>query len=168
MTTLRASGIVRAVEAVALTAWVGSLWAIGYIAAPVLFAALPDDRSLAGDLAGRLFTVTSRVGLIAGFALWALGYATRKRWLRGWQSWVIVAMLFITSIGEFVLLPAVQSLRIAAGGALAPGHPLYARFGLLHGIASGLFLVNSLLGLGLIVARSRTTPGSRDSSYAAE
>lgn len=163
MTAQRASGVTRAVEAVALTAWVGGLWAIGYIAAPVLFAALPHDRPLAGDLAGHLFTITSRLGLVAGVGLWMLGYASRERWLRGWQSWTIVAMLLITVLGEFVLLPAVQSLRVAATGALVPGHPLYARFSLLHGIASALFLVNSLLGLALVAARSRARPGNRDS-----
>lgn len=169
MTTPRAIGVTRAVEAIALTAWVGGLLAIGYIAAPVLFAALPHDRMLAGDLAGRLFAVTGRVGLGSGMLLWLLGLVGRKRWLGRWQSWIVLAMLFVTIIGEFVLLPAVQALRVAAGGALIPGHPLYPRFSLLHGIASGLFLLNSLLGLSLVVARSRPVSGDqRSGAYGAE
>ena len=36
---------------VAITLWVGGLWAIGYIAAPVLFSSL-GDRQLAGVVAG--------------------------------------------------------------------------------------------------------------------
>ena len=39
---------------VAITLWVGALWAIGYIAAPTLFYHLPD-RQLAGNLAGQIF-----------------------------------------------------------------------------------------------------------------
>jgi hypothetical protein len=40
-----------------LTAWVGSLWAIGYLAVPILFHAQPD-RQLAGMLAGQMFTAS--------------------------------------------------------------------------------------------------------------
>jgi hypothetical protein len=39
----------------ALTLWVGGFWAIGYLAAPMLFYNL-DDRMLAGMLAGKMFT----------------------------------------------------------------------------------------------------------------
>lgn len=156
----------RAIEGVVLTAWIGSLWAIGYLAAPVLFAALPQNRPLAGDLAGHLFTATSRLGFVAGLLLWILGYVGRRPWLRSWQSWVILAMLVVTAVGEFVLLPAVQSVRIAAASApLVPGNPLYPHFLLLHGIASSLFLLNSLLGLLLVVARSRT-PKTRNNHAA--
>ena len=42
---------------IAITLWVGGLLAIGYIAAPVLFASL-GDRQLAGMIAGRLFAIT--------------------------------------------------------------------------------------------------------------
>ncbi|MGH8809748.1 MAG: DUF4149 domain-containing protein, partial [Noviherbaspirillum sp.] len=38
------------------TLWVGSLWAVGYLVAPTLFATLPDSV-LAGTIAGRLFRV---------------------------------------------------------------------------------------------------------------
>ena len=41
-------------DRILLTLWVGSLWAIGYIAAPTLFATL-EDRALAGTLAGAMF-----------------------------------------------------------------------------------------------------------------
>ena len=37
-----------------LVLWIGGMWAIGYVAAPVLFANL-GDKQLAGMLAGRLF-----------------------------------------------------------------------------------------------------------------
>ena len=42
--------------------WVGGLWAIGYLAAPVLFASL-GDRQLAGMVAGKLFALIGWVGL---------------------------------------------------------------------------------------------------------
>jgi hypothetical protein len=46
----------------AVTAWVGALWAIGLLAAPTLFEALPD-RSTAGLVAGRMFLYVAVLGL---------------------------------------------------------------------------------------------------------
>ena len=55
-------------ERILLTLWVGGLWAIGYIAAPTLFAML-DDRKLAGALAGQMFHIISYIGLVCGTLL---------------------------------------------------------------------------------------------------
>ena len=49
-------GLASALYNIAVAAWVGSLLAIGYIAAPVLFSQLAD-RSMAGTVAGALFSV---------------------------------------------------------------------------------------------------------------
>ncbi|MES2016126.1 MAG: DUF4149 domain-containing protein, partial [Pseudomonadota bacterium] len=38
-----------------ITLWAGSLWTIGYVVAPTLFATL-HDRVLAGVIAGSMFT----------------------------------------------------------------------------------------------------------------
>ena len=50
---------------IALTLWVGGLWAIGYLVAPTLFAILGGDRPLAGVLAGKLFELIGWIGLAA-------------------------------------------------------------------------------------------------------
>ena len=47
---------------VAITLWVGGMWAIGYMVAPVLFSSL-GDRQLAGLVAGKLFSL---IGKYAG------------------------------------------------------------------------------------------------------
>lgn len=60
-----------ALQSIAVTLWVGSLWAVGYIVAPLLFARLPD-RALAGMMAGKLFTLVAYVGI--GCALYLLLY----------------------------------------------------------------------------------------------
>ena len=49
---------------IAVTLWVGGLWAIGYLAAPVLFSAL-SDKMLAGMLAGRMFSLIEYIGGVA-------------------------------------------------------------------------------------------------------
>ncbi|HEV7822096.1 MAG TPA: DUF4149 domain-containing protein, partial [Burkholderiales bacterium] len=53
--------LTEAIYATALTLWIGGLWAIGYIVAPTLFYSVAD-RTLAGMLAGKLFTLIAYVG----------------------------------------------------------------------------------------------------------
>ena len=57
---------------IAITLWVGGMWAIGYLAAPVLFDALPDDRMLAGILAGKMFAWVAYIGMACGIYLAAV------------------------------------------------------------------------------------------------
>lgn len=52
----------------AITAWVGGLWVIGYLAVPVLFYTQPD-RELAGDLAGEMFIKLGYLGMVCGMYL---------------------------------------------------------------------------------------------------
>jgi len=134
--------LLSALERVLLTLWVGSLWVTGFMVAPVLFARL-DDRALAGTLAGELFGLAAWLGLACGLALLVVGYVRGVR--GGWRSWVTVGMLVLVAVGQFVLAPMIADLRVAG----LSGSP---RFGQLHGIASLLFLLTALLGLGLVAA----------------
>ena len=135
-------------ERILLTLWVGGMWAIGYIVAPTLFATL-DDRALAGMLAGRMFTIMSYIGLVCGTGLLLsqLMYPLFAK-IRQWRIWLIVAMLLITVIGEFILQPQMAVLK-AAG--IAEGSEAAKQFASLHGVASILFLANSLAGLVLVI-----------------
>jgi hypothetical protein len=143
--------ILPALERILLTAWVGSLWVTGFMVAPVLFASL-DDRALAGTIAGRLFGLTAWLGLGCGLALLVIGYLRRHR--PGWRTWTMIAMLALVAAGQFVLTPMIAELR-TAGLADTP------RFGQLHGIASLLFLLTALLGLGLVAAGPDQSAASR-------
>ena len=60
-------------------------------------------------------------------------------------------LLLIIVIGEFGLTPMMQAIRDQAGGVFTPGSDLHRRFGVLHAFSSSLFLVNSLLGLWLVI-----------------
>jgi hypothetical protein len=130
-------------ERILVTLWVGSLWSIGYIAAPTLFAML-DDRRLAGELAGQMFHIVNYVGLVCGSVL-IIGMLLRK--LRGWQFWAILIMLVIVAGSEFVIQPMMQNLK-ASG--LVEGSEQARQFGRLHGISETLYLATSLLGLALV------------------
>lgn len=144
----RESGLsrMRYAEPVLLTLWVGCLWAIGYLAVPVLFATL-DDRMLAGMLAGKMFTSVSFIGLGCGMLLLLMSLAA-SRSLKGLRIPLLVLMLVLVAVGEFVLQPLMAELK-AEG--IVEGSSEAARFGMLHGIASLLYLSNSLAGLFLVL-----------------
>lgn len=132
------------------TLWVGGMLAVGYLAVPILFHSL-DDRRLAGELAGQMFTAMSVVGLVCGGALLLSAViAAKSGWLKTRRVQVLVVMLVLVAVGAFVLQPMMESLK-ATG--LIPGSDASSQFGRLHGISSMLYLVNSLLGIYLVTAR---------------
>jgi len=139
------SKLLPAAERILLTLWVGALWVTGFIVAPLLFTEL-DDRALAGGLAGSLFTVTSYLGLLCSGLLLIINGLTLKA--ANWRAVVIVVMLLLVIIGQFVITPMVAGLR-------EQGLTDTARFGQLHGIASVLFIMTSVLGLVLVAAGQR-------------
>ena len=134
--------LLPATERILLTLWVGSLWVAGFVVAPLLFAEL-DDRAMAGSVAGSLFTLTSYIGLVCG-SLLLLANVTVLRGIN-WRAVVIVCMLLLVVVGQFVVTPMVADLRVQ-------GLTDTARFGQLHGLASVLFILTSVLGLVLVAA----------------
>jgi hypothetical protein len=140
-------GGLMAGERILLTLWVGGMWTLGYVVAPVLFATL-DERSLAGEVAGRLFTIMAYVGLVCGALLLLINSFTSKGVPRGnWRAGVLLIMLGLVATGQFLLSPRIALLR-ASGEA---GSEQFAR---LHGMASVLFVATSLLGMVLVIAGS--------------
>ncbi|MDH5601712.1 MAG: DUF4149 domain-containing protein [Gammaproteobacteria bacterium] len=132
-------------EKLLLTIWVGAMWSIGYIVTPVLFSML--EKHVAGNVAGQLFTIVSYIGIFAAVALIInilMQYGFNRR---HWQLWTLFVMLVIVMIGQFVFQPMMEELK--AAGLTGENAK---RFGRLHGMASGLFLVNSLAGLALVIS----------------
>ncbi len=130
------------------TLWVGGLFSIGYLAVPILFNSL-DDRRLAGEVAGNLFSAMNVVGFVCGGILLLSALILAKDgWLKVRRVQVLLAMLTLVAIGALVLQPMMQDLK-ATG--LLPESDEASQFGRLHGIASMIYLVNSLLGLYLVV-----------------
>jgi uncharacterized membrane protein len=132
-------------ERVLLTLWVGGLWAIGYVVAPALFANL-EDRALAGTLAGVMFEIIAWIGIGCALALLVVNQLRYAPRYLNWRMLVLVAMLVLVLLGQFVLTPMMAELRAAGQSDAA----LFAR---LHGVAALVYLVNSVLGLVLVMAQ---------------
>ena len=136
-------------ETVVLTLWVGSLWAIGYVAAPTLFAVL-TDRELAGQMAGSLFTTQAWVSVVCGaFLISTHALDPDRAMLRNGRLLVIIIMVVVAATNEWLLGSALRATREL---------PVVdeSLFAWLHGISAGLYLAVSLLGLYLVV---RSTAG---------
>jgi uncharacterized membrane protein len=136
--------------AVLLVAWVGGLWAIGYIAAPTLFAEL-SDRQLAGNLAGELFQWIAWVGVVAGsyllvHRLGRQGFPALKQA----YFWIVLAMLLLVIGQHFGIQPVMQALKDQAMPQAVMESAFRSRFAAWHGVSSIVYLIVSLLGLVLV------------------
>lgn len=139
----------------AVTAWTGGLWGVGYLSVPVLFRSLPD-RMLAGELAGRMFTLVAFLGVAC--AVYLLAYRlvlSGKAALRQPAFLIVAVMLLLTLAVQCGIQPAMADIKAQVFPADVTRSVLAGRFGLLHGIASLCYLAQSLLGAVLVV-RSRT------------
>jgi hypothetical protein len=133
-----------------VTLWAGSLWTVGYLVAPVLFASLPD-RSLAGSIAGMLFRAQAWLSLVCGLLLLLLLWLDKSLSPKRTPVILVIAMLVCVLIGYFALQPFMAEIRAAAannGGLM--DEAMRSRFGMLHGIASVIYLVQSVLALVLV------------------
>ena len=136
-----------------LVLWIGGMWAIGYVAAPVLFASL-GDKQLAGMLAGNLFHVIAWIGITAGCYLLVYRVAIDGGTaLKTLFFWGVALMLLLTLAGHFWIQPILQILKNQAMPHAVMQSVFADRFARWHGISSILYLIQSALGL-LLVWRS--------------
>lgn len=138
-----------------ITLWVGGLWAIGYMVAPVLFASL-GDRQLAGVVAGKLFALIGWIGLASAASL--LLIMLSRNGLRAGKNglfWVVVVMALMTAASLFGVQPLMVQLKADALPREVMESVLRDRFVVWHGVSSILYLLQSLLGLWLVLWSSR-------------
>ncbi|MCA8274325.1 DUF4149 domain-containing protein [Burkholderia sp. AU30280] len=132
--------------------WVGSLLTIGYAVAPVLFKTL--ERMPAGSVAAQLFRIEAILGVVCGVLLLALSNQQVRRGSSDYRRvrWIVAAMVVCVLVGYFALQPFMNALRVAAmdAGTDIANSPYASRFGMLHGVSSVFYLVESVLGLMLI------------------
>jgi hypothetical protein len=138
-----------------ITLWVGGLWSIGYLAVPVLFQLL-TDKMLAGFIAGRMFSLIAYIGLacsilLMGYLLKSFGRNVYKQ--RLFQ--VLLCMLLLNLAGLFIFQPLMAGLKSQAFPADVMHSVFAEQFKMLHGVSSILYLVQSLLGIWLVLFKDK-------------
>lgn len=138
-----------------LALWVGGMWSIGYIAAPVLFASL-ESRQLAGMVAGKLFSTFGWVGL--GSAIYLLVFLLFRWKIQVFKRavfWLVLFMLVMAVASQFGIQPLMAQLKADALPREVMESVLRDRFSTWHGISSILYLMQSMLGLWVLVWANR-------------
>jgi hypothetical protein len=145
----------RHIDALLTTAWVGGLWAVGYLAVPVLFYAQPD-RQLAGLLAGQMFALVAYLGMACGsYLLIHRLVVSGKDALRQQLFWVVSLMLLFTLVIQCGIQPVMSDLKAKALPAEVMLSEFAGQFRMLHGVSSIVYLIESLLGIWLVVKTNR-------------
>lgn len=142
-------------QAIALTLWVGGLWAVGLLVAPTLFYTM-SDRVLAGSVAGKLFSLVACVGI--GCAVYLLLFRLGRFGAGGFRHgrfWIVLAMLTLILIGEFGVQPVLAAIKSQALPSEVMESVFRDRFATWHGIASVLYLIECLLGVLLVWLQGR-------------
>ena len=149
--------LTEAIYATALTLWIGGLWAIGYIVAPTLFYSVAD-RTLAGVLAGKLFTLIAYVGI--GCAVYLLLFRLVRFGASSFKHgilWIVVGLLVLTLAGEFGVQPILSGVKNQALPKGVMESVFRDRFAAWHGVASVLYLIQSVLGILLVWLHARSS-----------
>ena len=139
-----------ALHSIAVTLWVGGLWIVGLMVAPLLFHTL-SDRSLAASLAGVFFTAIGWVGL--GCAAYLMLFRLARfgpQALRQVFFWCVVVMAALTAGSQFGIQPLMAGLRQQALPSEVMQSILRDRFAAWHGVSSVLYLMQC--GLGMVLA----------------
>ncbi len=147
--------VAEALYQAVIALWVGGMWVIGYLVVPTLFASL-GDRQLAGMVAGKLFACMGWVGL-GGAAYLVVFLSVRWKRLAPCRSvfWLVLAAGVLLAVGQFGIQPLMAQMKSDALPLDVMESAWRERFVFWHGVSSILYLVQSLLGLWLVVWSER-------------
>ena len=129
--------------------WLGMQVMAGYIAAPILFERLGKQE--AGNIAGMLFSINNYFGLLAWTVAWLVVRSNRNRSFSDnckAAPKFIILLLLLTASNQFLISPVIAAHKTGTANWLLS--LLGGSFGMWHGISSIIYLVCSLLGLGLL------------------
>ncbi len=133
-------------EKILLIVWLGSLWTIGFIVMPILFATIAD-KALAGQVAGKLFTIVSYIGMLSALLILYLEVNHSGRFKINGRALLLMLMLLIIVVAEFVVQPQMAVLKQVD---YLNDILLSEQFDRLHLISTVLYMLNSCLALFLI------------------
>jgi uncharacterized membrane protein SirB2 len=140
---------------IAITLWVGALWAVGGIAAPTLFYQLADKMQ-AGNLAGQMFVLVAYISMACGIYL--IVHRLNKFGTQALKQsffWAAFFMLLLAIAGHFGIAPVIAQLKAQAMPSDVMNSVFADRFETWHGVASAAYAIESLLGLVLVLKATR-------------
>ena len=155
----------RILRLLAVVVWVGGLIFFAFVVAPVAFSVLPSTHTAGTVVAGTL-NVLNWIALACGI-LFLL--ATSFLWSKAQQSrghltaelWLILAMIAVSALIQWRIVPAMERDRIAAGGDIdaAPrDNPARRDFEHLHPLSEKLEGAVLFAGLGLVILMGLERP----------
>ena len=129
--------------------WLGMQVMAGYVATPILFERLGKQE--AGNIAGVLFSINNYFGLLAWTMAWLVVRSNQNRSLNNNGKVApkfIILLLLLTASNQFLISPVIAAHKTGTANWLLS--LLGGSFGMWHGISSIIYLVCSILGLGLL------------------
>ena len=130
--------VLRAIEFLSLSVWLGSDVFLSFVVAPGAFAVL-SSRDQAGALVGYSLTSMHLLGILCGLVI----LASRLLRMRTFASFAapaalcVVLMMLLTTLSQIFVTPRMAELRARMGSieATAADSPLLAAFGRLHAVS---------------------------------
>ena len=133
--------------------WVGGFITIGFLVVPILFTTI-GDRQIAGVIAAHLFKISSYIGVGVCSLLMLIANRLVKLGNRSYRliRWTLLLMLICTVVAAFIIIPWMNALRDQALqlGISVRDTSSASLFGLLHGVSSVIFIIQSILGIALV------------------
>ena len=133
--------------------WVGGFITIGFLVVPILFTTI-GDRQIAGVIAAHLFKINSYIGVGVCSLLMLIANRLVKLGNRSYRliRWTLLLMLICTVVAAFIIIPWMNALRDQALqlGISVRDTSSASLFGLLHGVSSVIFIIQSILGIALV------------------
>lgn len=160
--------LLRTLLYLALIVWLGAEVFFPVVAA-VTFMTIPDTH-MAGTVVGHLLRILHSMGMVAGLVALAL-LALAPAWNIYKSKSVLVPMVLLvvmiacTAYSQWVIIPAMERDRIAAGGAINTAdraNPLVADFNRLHNRSTLVEETVLLLGLITVVLVARAETASAE------
>ena len=158
--------LLRTLLYLALIVWLGAEIFFPVVAA-VTFNSLPGSTHTAGSIVGELLRMLHGTGIICGLVLLAL-----LALVPAWNIYkpravlapmaLIVLMLGCTAYSQYVIIPAMERDRVAAGGAIDTtdvSNPSTAHFNSLHDRSVRVEAAILIFGIAAVVliARAEST-----------
>jgi hypothetical protein len=156
------STILRTVEFLCLSLWVGGIVFLSFVVAPGAFSLLPG-RDVAGTMVGYALSRLHVLGLVCGFVFLVVRLA-RSRSAAAFAGPVVfamAAMIALTAVSQFVVSPRMARLRTEMGSIekTPPQDPLHVQFDRLH--RRSVALETCVLLAGLVSLYFLTREASR-------